>query len=392
MYEAISAGHIALDITPQFFPDADQAAGVFIPGRLIRTGKCIFSLGGSVGNTGVALAKLGVRAALAGKVGGDDMGKMTLNILQETGIDTQAFCVDPAGDSSYTVVLSPVGMDRIFLHNAGANDSFCAGDVDFDALRGAKLFHLGYPTAMRRMAEDGGAALVEILQRARESGMTTSLDFSYPDAEMVRFNWREIFSNALPHADMVFPSFEELMMMLHPRAYQRMQAQDSDVLRALQVDRLSELGQELIKMGAAVAAIKCGTRGYYLRTADESRLNAMGAPLIGNLKGWANREYFTHIFQVEEVKSATGAGDTSIAGFLAAYLRGFSPAACLDAACAVGAVCVTDYSGTGAIGPLDEVLQKMQAGWEKRPYDGCESTRFRYDPQLKLLVGQCAGK
>ncbi len=386
-YEVISAGHITLDLTPEFFPDAQNPAELFVPGRLLRTGRCILSLGGSVGNTGVALTKLGVKTALAGKIGGDQLGEITLNLLRETGNDFRHLSVDDSGCSAYTVVLAPVGMDRIFLHNAGVNDSFGPSDVDFEHLKEARLFHLGYPTAMRRMAEDGGAALCELLRRAKAAGMTTSLDFSYPDGEMARFDWPRIFANALPWADMVFPSFEELLLMLRPEEYRRMCQQNSDILRVLEIDLLPELGQELLEMGAAVAAIKCGTRGYYLRTAGRERLSDMGGAVPPHVNNWANREYFNHIFQADIVKSATGAGDTSIAGFLAAFLRGYSPAQCLDAACAVGAICVTDYSGTGAICPLDDVLEKIRAGWEKMPYDGCETPHFRYDPTLKMLVG-----
>lgn len=388
MYEAISAGHINIDLTPELFPDAQDAAKLFVPGRLIRAGRCLFSLGGSVGNTGAALSRLGVRTALAGRIGDDELGEMTRNLLREAHLDAAHLHVAPGESSSYSVVLAPVGLDRIFLHNPGANDRFSAADVDFEALRGATLFHLGYPTAMRHMAEEGGAALAEMLRRARETGMTTSLDFSYPDAEMIQFDWREILARALPHADMVFPSFEEWMMMLHPARYARMRRQHADVLGQLNLDELSRLGAELIHMGAAVAAIKCGTRGFYLRTANAARLRAMGAPLPGNPDEWAEREYFSHVYRVETVKSATGAGDTSIAGFLSAFLRGLPPADCLNAACAVGALCVTDYSGTGAIRPLDEVLEMVRQGWKKRPYDGCETARFHYRPGPDLLEGQ----
>lgn len=390
MYEAISAGHINIDLIPELFPDAQDAAKLFVPGRLIRAGRCLFSLGGSVGNTGAALSKLGVRTALAGRIGNDELGKMTLNLLREANLDAAHLRVVPGESSSYSVVLAPVGLDRIFLHNPGANDHFSAADMDFEALKGARLLHLGYPTAMRRMALDAGSALVELLRGARAAGMSTSLDFSYPDAEMIRFDWREILTRTLPLADMVFPSFEELMMLLHPDRYNDLRRQGPDVLEQLNLDLLSRLGAELIRMGAAVAAIKCGTRGYYLRTANAARLRAMGAPLPGKPEEWASREYFSHVYQVETVKSATGAGDTSIAGFLSAFLRGLSPADCLNAACAVGALCVTDYSGTGAIRPLDEVLEMIRRGWKKRSYSGCETAHFHYLPGPDLLEGQLA--
>jgi len=385
MYEAVSAGHVCVDIIPEFFSGAADARDIFIPGRLIKTGKNSFSTGGSVGNTGIALSKLGVSTALAAKIGDDALGRMTCDLLRALGGDPSCASVREGEDSSYTIVLAPPGVDRIFLHYAAANDTFRADDVDFEKLRGARAFHFGYPTAMRRMAEEGGAELVKILRAAKDMGMTTSLDFSYPDERMIQFDWRTIFENALPYADMVFPSAEELLMMLDPAEYARLRGLDADVLKHLDIDYLPSLGETLLGMGAKIAAIKCGTRGYYLKTAGRDALAGIGGAAPKDPAGWADRELFTHVFEVGEVKSATGAGDTSIAGFLAALLRGHSIFECLDAAAAAGALCVTAHSATGAMLPLEEILDRVRSGWKKRPYDAYRGTHFRYDPAVGML-------
>jgi len=386
MYEAVSAGHLCVDIIPEFFPGAANAKDIFAPGRMIKTGRNTFWTGGSVGNTGIALTKLGIKTALAAKIGGDALGAMTCEILRELGGDPSCTRVAEGEDSSYTIVLAPPGVDRIFLHYAAANDTFSADDVDFDHLRGARVFHFGYPTAMRRMAENGGAELAKVLRRAKGMGMTTSLDFSYPDAEMIRFDWRTILENALPYADMVFPSAEELLMMLDPREYDRLCALDADVLKHLDVDYLPVLGETLVGMGAKVAAVKCGTRGFYLKTAGSEALSRIGGAAPADLEAWADRELFTHVFEVEKVVGATGAGDTSIAGFLAAMLRGHPVHECLDIAAATGALCVTAHSATGAMLPLEEILRRVRSGWKKRPYDSYRGSHFRHDPAINMLA------
>ena len=175
-------------------------------------------------------------------------------------------------------------------------------------------------------------------------------------------------------------------MMLDPREYDRLCALDADVLKHLDVDYLPVLGETLVGMGAKVAAVKCGTRGFYLRTTGSEALSRIGGAAPADLEAWADRELFTHVFEVEKVVGATGAGDTSIAGFLAAMLRGYPVHECLDIAAATGALCVTAHSATGAMLPLEEILRRVRSGWKKRPYDSYRGSHFRHDPAINMLA------
>ena len=56
----ISAGHVCLDITPEFNERKQKAIHeLFLPGQLISMGKADVSIGGSVSNTGLAMKKMG---------------------------------------------------------------------------------------------------------------------------------------------------------------------------------------------------------------------------------------------------------------------------------------------------------------------------------------------
>ena len=151
MGKVISAGHICLDITPVFPAEHryDRIGDLLVPGSLIRMEAASVHTGGSVGNTGLALKKLGNDVTLLGKIGNDAFGSMVRNIL--SGYGAGGLIVDEEGSTAYTVVLAVPGIDRIFLHNPGANDTFSAGDIPEEALDGAVLFHFGYPSLMKRM-------------------------------------------------------------------------------------------------------------------------------------------------------------------------------------------------------------------------------------------------
>jgi hypothetical protein len=78
------------------------------------------------------------------------------------------------------VILAPPETDRIFLHDAGANDTFAADDVDYELVSHVKLFHFGYPPLMARMYERDGDELVSLFSRVKAAGVTTSLDMAMP--------------------------------------------------------------------------------------------------------------------------------------------------------------------------------------------------------------------
>ena len=129
MAKVICAGHICLDITPVFRmgrPVRDLG-DVLVPGKLIRTDGASVSAGGSVANTGLAMKKLGCDTALLGKVGDDAFGALVGGILARYGAG--GLITDKGSDTSYTVVLAMNGIDRIFLHCPGANDTFSPADI-----------------------------------------------------------------------------------------------------------------------------------------------------------------------------------------------------------------------------------------------------------------------
>ncbi|MEA2069246.1 MAG: carbohydrate kinase family protein, partial [Verrucomicrobiota bacterium] len=119
------AGLTCLDIAPKFMADSTSDYGkVFRPGKLVLMDECELSPGGPVPNTGIGLQKLGFDVKLCGKTGDDELSSTLRNILGEEKCRT--FFIDPAGTSSYTVVLAVPGKDRIFLHHNGVNATFGA--------------------------------------------------------------------------------------------------------------------------------------------------------------------------------------------------------------------------------------------------------------------------
>jgi len=301
--------------------------------------------------------------------------------------------VDPAAHSSYTVVINPPGVDRIFFHYPGANDTFGAGDVRYDLVSGARLFHFGYPPLMRRMYEAGGEELAAILRRARATGATTSLDLALPDpaSPAGRADWPAILHAALPHVDLFVPSIEEILSMLRPATFETLRAQSggADFLSLVEPALLGDLSGELMDLGARVVALKLGHRGLYMRTAGRPALESMGRARPSDPAAWAEKELWAPCFQAN-VAGTTGAGDATIAGLIAGLLRGLGPAEAATAAVAVGACNVEAADALGGIRPWEQTWQRVRAGWARHLLL-LDAAGWRLDENHHLWIGPGRG-
>jgi sugar/nucleoside kinase (ribokinase family) len=391
MMSAVVAGHLCLDIIPQLTGSArDQFERVFRPGRLLDVGPAIFSTGGAVSNTGLALHKLGIPTRLMGKVGDDLLGQAVRQIVEAHGSHlADGMIVDKTVSTSYTIIISPPGLDRIFLHCPGANDTFSAADVRYDVVAEASLFHFGYPPLMKRMFEDDGAQSVQMFQRAKELGVTTSLDMAVPDptAAAGRVHWVAILKAVMPYVDLFLPSIEESLYMLRRGTYDRLlqMAGRTGLLPLVTPSLLSDLSDELLEMGAKIVAFKLGDRGLYLRTAARSAIEALGTARPSDPAAWAGKQLWAPCFQVDVV-GTTGSGDATIAGFLSALLRDMPPEQALTTAVAVGACNVEAADALSGVCPWEETWRRVESGWARHEL-ALEAPGWRFDDRHQMWVG-----
>lgn len=382
-WDVVVAGHICLDFIPDLSQSRANSVGALLrPGQLIEVGAATLSTGGAVSNTGLALHKLGMRTRLMGKIGDDLLGRVVRQIIDTHGPGlADGMVVDASADTSYTVIINPPGIDRMFLHAPAANNAFGAADVGYEAVAQARLFHFGYPPLVRRMFVDGGAELVAMFRRVRELGVTTSLDMALPDpaSDAGHADWNRILAAVMPYVDVFLPSIEELLFMLRRPRYDALLRQSAagSLLSLVTGDLLTDLSDELIALGGCIVGIKLGDRGFYLRTAHKERLLAMGAGAPAEPKDWADRELWAPCFDVRLV-GTTGAGDAAIAGFLAGVLRGLSANETLRMAVAVGACNVEAADALGGIRPWQETEARVAQGWSQHRMSE-PSPSWRYD-------------
>lgn len=299
------AGHVCVDLTPRLHRDPPRD-----PGGLFDVGSLGISVGGCVGNTALALASFGIDVDVQAVVGADALGAIVREELASAGIRSSGVrTADRA--TSYSLVIEPPGRDRTFWHHTGANDVFDGSEVD---LTGLDLLHVGYPMLLPALVVDGGEPLRRLLARAKDAGVTTSLDLAVldPDGPTGGVDWMCLFSHISPYLDILSPSFDDLASMTGSAA-------------EWLPEREQSFADQLLSAGVGVVAITSGANGMSMRTADATRLRGAGRALADQADAWAGHSFRHEVSEIIDPVTTNGAGDASTAGLLAAVLSGREP-------------------------------------------------------------------
>jgi sugar/nucleoside kinase (ribokinase family) len=315
---------------------------------LEEAGSLGFSGGGTVANVGSALWRLGCRVRLVGVVGNDQLGEIVVRLLRPLGGQPGIRVADGV-TTSYSIVIAPRDCDRAFLHCSGANAVFTSADVRDEDLDGAAWLHFGYPPLMPAMAADGGKELASLFCRAKERGLRTSLDFSSISGAAALTDWPAVLRNCARSVTVFAPSIEELRTAL---------CQPSRP--AGDIGDAQALATTLLAMGFAIVVIKLGTKGVYLATTESG--GDLAAWRLG--EEWRGRELMAPCFRASFV-NAVGAGDCTIAGFIASVEAGSGPEQALITAAAAGASSVEGADASSGVRSMHELQARISSGWEK---------------------------
>ena len=268
-------------------------------------------VGGGAAITACALARLGVHVSVIGVVGKED-GAWVIKRLNACGVDASAVELDPNEPTGLTVSAS-TREDRAFFSYYGANERLMQvlrKPATLALMSKSRLVHFA-------CALDGQLD-VELLQTLRRRRCRITLDVQS------HMSWltKPDSLNILRACDVFFPNQREAEWTSGVTG-------TNPILKTLR-DK--------------------GVRGVGLK------LGGKGAALL-----WRRREFLTDAFEVETVDT-TGAGDCFNAGFIYAWLRGDSPARCLEIANICGALSTRDLGGISAFPHVHELEESEARG------------------------------
>ncbi|HEY7328419.1 MAG TPA: carbohydrate kinase family protein [Gemmataceae bacterium] len=272
------------------------------PGELVLADQLLLTIGGCAANVAVDLVKLGVSAAVVGRVGEDVFGRIVADMLRERRVDVSALQTSADLETSQTLIVNVAGQDRRFIHTFGANAAFRAADIPLQRVAKCRVLYLGGYLLMREVQAD---ELVPVFAAARQAGARTVLDVVTPGMadDLPRLE------KILPHVDVFLPNDHEAELILG----------EKNTLR--QAERFHQ-------MGARTAIVTMGDRGSIL-VGEGMRLRA-------------------ETYRVPFV-DGTGGGDAFAAGYIDGMLRGLDEEGCLRIGSAVGASCVRAIGTTTGV-------------------------------------------
>ncbi|MBY0524319.1 MAG: carbohydrate kinase family protein [Gemmataceae bacterium] len=271
-------------------------------GELVMADHFLLTIGGCAANAAVDLAKMGVNAAVVGRVGGDIFGRIVADLLKESGVEVSSLQVSPKAETSQTLIVNVRGQDRRFIHSFGANAEFGAVDIPLERLKQSKILYVGGYLVMPGLRDEG---LAQVFAVAREAGVKTVLDLVTPGPG----DYLPRLEQVLPHVDVFLPNNHEAQLITG----------ESDPLR--QAERFRALG-------AHTVVITMGGDGSVL-VSERLRLRAGVYPI--------------------EFVDGSGGGDAFDAGYIYGLLQGIETEDCLRVASALGASCVRAIGTTPGV-------------------------------------------
>ena len=258
--------------------------------------------GGQTSSAMVALSRLGLRTAYAGRFGSDDAGRFGLRTLRDEGVDvSRAETVEGARNQIAFIIIDARTGERTIIWDRDERLAYRAEEAPAGFAARGRVLHLDAhdPPACARVARE-----------AREAGTIVSADID---------NIYEGLPELLPHLDVLVSSSE------FPRRLTGI-----DDARAALVELKARLRAD------ALAGMTLGARGAVLY--HEGRF--VESPAFAVPGG---------------CRDTTGAGDAFHAGFIYGILQGEEIEACLTYGCAVAALKCRDLGARAALPAAQEL-------------------------------------
>jgi sugar/nucleoside kinase (ribokinase family) len=269
--------------------------------------KMDLTLGSSSAIFASNLSSLGSKVSFVGKIGDDQFGVLVNESLANKGVNTNYLIRSKEWNTGATIVLN-FDEDRAMVTYPGAMEHLTNRDIPDEALRLSK--HLHFSSYFLQPGMQSG--IVDLFKKAKEFGLTTSLDIQWDPNEKWDFDYKKV----LPFVDVFLPNEQELLFLTKEKSI-------DDAVK-----KLSNVANHL--------AVKLGSKGSLLVTEGKS--------------------IFKESYLNKNVVDAIGAGDSFNAGFIFKFINGSSLEECQNFGNLTGAINTTAAGGTSAFTNYDETL------------------------------------
>lgn len=255
--------------------------------------------GGSAANTLAGLAALGSKCGFIGQVADDQLGKIFTHDVRALGIRYETALAADGPPTARCLIMVTPDAQRTMNTFLGASQFLPAAALDLDMIRSARILYLeGYLWD----PEQPRAAMRDAISASKDAG--GEIAFTLSDAFVIERH-RDDFIALIDQGmiDILFSNETEICSLA--------QTQDCEAAIATFAAKVPTL------------IVTRGEEGA-IAIQDGMRYEVAAAP-------------------VARVVDTTGAGDLFAAGFLAGYVRGKEPSACLELGAIAAAEVIAHY-------------------------------------------------
>ena len=281
-FDVTIAGELNLDLILYGLPEQLE------PERELLADRMMLTLGSSSAIVAHNLSSLGSRVGFQSRIGDDPLGRISLERLQESGVDVSKVRVVPGATTTGLTVILHHEQWRNILTYAGTIAELTWDDLDLEYLADSRHFHFSSYYLQKSLRP----RVAELFRYLKSKGLTISLDTNDDPED----RWEGGLHELLPHVDVFLPN-------------------EREACKAAGTENLDDAIGKLSAM-VPLLVVKLGRKGALARKGTE-RFTAEAKEIV----------------PVDSV----GAGDSFDAGFLHEYVRGSDLAKCLASGNRAGA-------------------------------------------------------
>ncbi len=134
-------------------------------GAKVEISEFTSQVGGGGVNTAVNFANLGLKTSAIFKIGDDIYSAGVLDSFKDKNVDLSNIIQDPELSTGFSIILVSFQGDRTVLAHRGANAKMKKEDINFDAIKNAKLLYIA------PLNGDSNKVLDDIVKFANENGV-----------------------------------------------------------------------------------------------------------------------------------------------------------------------------------------------------------------------------
>ncbi|SHJ58138.1 Sugar or nucleoside kinase, ribokinase family [Desulfatibacillum alkenivorans DSM 16219] len=267
---------------------------------------------GTAAGPAVIGARYGLKTALVGAIGSDDMGFILETMLKNNGVDASLLQRRTDMPTAATMLAVAPDGQRPNFHAIGASVMLELDQARTDAIVNSRFVHWGGVGTMLML--DGGPG-AQVLKQASENGAVITCDFITPGPGSL-----DALKLVMPYVDYFMPSLDEAM-------------------EVAETSNADDTAKFYMDAGAKACILKDGAKGSLLyANGGKTRIPALKV----------------------DVLDTTGCGDAYCAGFAAGLAQGWDPEKACRFAAAASALVATGLGSDAGVTDFQSTLDAME--------------------------------